>query len=149
MELEVEHVSGIAVISVTEGLLGDESDELFTGVKRCLEEGNRKFIVDLSETGKIDSGGSGNVVRAFAEVKEREGTLVAVMPSSFFERPPFFHGPLDTIIEHFRSREEAVEALLDPTQSPDLTESKGSGCSTSASVVFLIGSLVLIATWLL
>jgi len=146
MELEVEHTSGIAVIKVTEVMVGDDTDELVTTVKQLLNDGIRQFIIDLSESGRLDSSGIGNLVVAYIEVTKQSGWLVTVMPSFFFESPLFGTSMLPSIIELFRSREEAMKAMLDPDGSPESTESGSSGCSTSAFVVLLLGTMILLTT---
>jgi anti-anti-sigma regulatory factor len=127
MKLDVERCSGIAVISVTDGLIGEEAEKLVTNTKRCLEGGDRQFVVDLSESGQIDSGGIGSLLVAYIEVVKQSGRLVVVMPSSFFEQPPFSFGhpyPRDLVIMPFRSRDEAMKAMLDSTGLPEENESR-------------------------
>jgi hypothetical protein len=146
MNFEVEHVSQIAVIKVTEGLVGEESVELVTAVKQCLEGGTRQLIVDLSDPGKVDEGGLASLVRAYIEVVKQGGKLVAVISSSFFGGQPHPHSP---IMELYRTREEAIGALLDPKHPPDQAKSKASGCTTIARTALLISALFLLATWLI
>jgi anti-anti-sigma factor len=83
MKLDVEHISGIAVLSVKEWLTGDESDGLVSTVRQILENGTCKFVVDLSEMEKIDSVGIESLLKAYTVVAEKNGRLAVVLPSTF------------------------------------------------------------------
>ncbi len=89
MKIEIEEHLNIAVLKVTEGLTGDESDDLVSTVQQILEEGTRLFVVDLVESGKIDSGGLGNLVRAYTVVAKQNGRIVLALPSNFFKTHRF------------------------------------------------------------
>ena len=160
MKLKVEHLPNIAVITVTGRLVAEESEKLVTNVKQVLEEGTRQLIIDLSESRNMDSSGIGSLLQAYIEVKNQSGRLGVVMPNDFFVRHRIIH-PIP-ICELYRSREEAIDALLDLSIAPDRIESearrmcediesrrrKASGCLIFACVVFLLGAAMLIAAWL-
>ena len=162
MKLDVEYVSGIAIVIVKEGLTGDESDDLVPAVQQIIDEGTRKFIVDLSESGKIDSMGIGNLVKAYTIVAKLRGRLVLVLPSNFFRSDLLGIPQLISIFEFYQSREEAIEALLEPT--PDASElepgprpklevpqpqnSKSSTCLILSLGVIVLSILMSLAVWL-
>ena len=108
----------------------------------------------MRESENIDSCGIGSLVVAHIEVKKKSGRLVIVMPSSFFDAQRLLTAPtpIYEVFEVYRSREEAIEALLDPTIVPDRVESeagrKAPGCLESACAVFLISAAMLVAAWL-
>jgi anti-sigma B factor antagonist len=56
-------------------VLGDESNELRSTIKRLLDSGDKKIIVDLGDVPYIDSAGLGTLVSAFASVSNAGGTM--------------------------------------------------------------------------
>jgi anti-anti-sigma factor len=112
MKLEIEHLQRIAVVSVTGGLIGEESEELIRTVEKVLESGTRRFIFDLSESGEIDSKGIGSVMAVFTAVAQRGGSLVMVGPNSFSNGPPPESYPGTPLFKIYRTREDAIDALL-------------------------------------
>ena len=122
MEIEVEHLPGFVVIKVTEGLVREESENLITNVKMILEEGTHQFIVDLVESGNIDSSGIGSLLRAYTEVAKQSGRFVVVLPGGFFKQHLTGVINLKSVFELYRSREEAIEALREPAIVRDRIE---------------------------
>ena len=56
-------------------VLGDESNELRTTIKRLVDSGDKKIVVDLGDVPYIDSAGLGTLVSAFASVSNAGGTM--------------------------------------------------------------------------
>jgi anti-sigma B factor antagonist len=56
-------------------VLGDASNELRSTIKRLLDAGDKKIIVDLGDVPYIDSAGLGTLVSAFASVSNAGGTM--------------------------------------------------------------------------
>jgi anti-sigma B factor antagonist len=56
-------------------VLGDASNELRSTVKRLLDAGDKKIIVDLGDVPYMDSAGLGTLVSAFASVSNAGGTM--------------------------------------------------------------------------
>ena len=56
-------------------VLGDESNDLRNTIKRLLDAGDKKIIVDLGEVPYIDSAGLGTLVSAFASVSNAGGSM--------------------------------------------------------------------------
>jgi len=56
-------------------VLGDESNDLRSTIKRSLDAGNKKIIVDLGEVPYMDSAGLGTLVSAFASVSNAGGSM--------------------------------------------------------------------------
>lgn len=86
-------------------------------LKKCLlrriNEGVRVILVDLSETGFIDSTGIGVLVGAIKRLREAEGALAVIganeTVSSIFEIVG-----LENVIPRYRSAEDALAALAQP-----------------------------------
>ncbi len=163
MKLDVEHISGIAVLSVTETPTGDESDDLVSTVHQILEKGTCKFVVDLSEMEKIDSVGIESLLKAYTVVAEKNGRLAVVLPSTFLNTHLRAIPELISVFEMHQSREEAIQALLDPATAPhriepearqklETTESQRPRSSESLIItlgVILLGGLISLAVWLI
>ena len=66
---------GIVVISVDGQLIVGNRHELKQKVLEALERGDRKFLVDFSNTGYIDSSGLGVLVSLSKKVREVDGDL--------------------------------------------------------------------------
>jgi len=158
MKIETEQHSDIAVLIVTEELIGDEAEDLVSTIQQILDEGTRKFVVDLSEVRRMDSTGIGSLIQAAILVKKRDGRLVLVHPEGLTS---FSSGALDRCIvdpvpgfdPSYRSIDEAIEALQQPVVAPDQsdpgTRRGSSGCLVAASAVFLTGAGILISIALL
>jgi anti-sigma B factor antagonist len=76
-------------------------------VHEALKEGERKILIDLSETTTIDSSGIGELVAAFTTVRHRGGEL------KLLHLPPKVHDILQitqlvTVFEIFDDDDEAV-----------------------------------------
>lgn len=56
-------------------VLGEESNELRSTIKRLVDSGDKKIIVDLSDVPYIDSAGLGTLVSAFASVTNSGGSM--------------------------------------------------------------------------
>ena len=66
---------GIVVISVDGQLIVGNRHELKQKVLEALDRGDRKFLVDFSSTGYIDSSGLGVLVSLSKKVREVDGDL--------------------------------------------------------------------------
>ena len=163
MKIEIEQHADIAVLIVTGGLIGDEADDLVSTVQHTLEEGTRKFVVDLEAVGRIDSGGLGSLVVAYTAVVKQGGRFVLVPPEGYFKPPDLLITSQFQLFEVYQSREEAIEALLKPAAKPHQFEPgtrkkrkppKAEGPKSSESLiialaVFLLSGLISLAVWLI
>jgi anti-sigma B factor antagonist len=66
---------GIVVIGVDGQLIVGNRHELKQKVLEALERGDRKFLVDFTNTGYIDSSGLGVLVSLSKKVREMDGDL--------------------------------------------------------------------------
>ena len=67
--------TGIYLIHVEGQLIVGNRQELKTAVQEALEHGERRFVIDFSRTGYIDSSGLGALVSLSKKVREVQGEL--------------------------------------------------------------------------
>ena len=73
--------SGVVIVGVEGQLIVGNRQELKQKVLDALEEGSRKFIIDFSKTGYIDSSGLGVVVRAAKQARDAGGQILLRRPT--------------------------------------------------------------------
>ncbi|MEO8636894.1 MAG: STAS domain-containing protein [Gemmatimonadales bacterium] len=66
---------GVYLIRVEGQLIVGNRQELKTAVQEALDHGERKFVIDFSRTGYIDSSGLGALVSISKKVREQGGDL--------------------------------------------------------------------------
>jgi anti-sigma B factor antagonist len=100
----------VAIVSVTGYLDFDAAPALKHGLVDCIEAGTGHLVVDLTETGFIDSTAIGVLVGALKRLEGSGGSLVVVCTNenvkSIFELVG-----LDEVINLHRSRDDAVSAF--------------------------------------
>jgi anti-sigma B factor antagonist len=67
--------SGVTVVRVEGQLIVGNRQELKALIQDSLEQGDRKFLVDCTDTGYIDSSGLGALVTISKKVRESGGEL--------------------------------------------------------------------------
>jgi anti-sigma B factor antagonist len=70
-----KHSSGVLMVQVEGQLIVGNRQELKNTVQEALEHGERKFLVDFTRTGYIDSSGLGALVSISKKVREHGGEL--------------------------------------------------------------------------
>ena len=70
-----KHAGGVVVIEVDGQLIVGNRQELKQRVLDALEAGDRKFLIDFTRTGYIDSSGLGALVSISKKVREQGGEL--------------------------------------------------------------------------
>jgi anti-sigma B factor antagonist len=70
-----KHSGGILVIEVDGQLIVGNRQELKQRVLDALETGDRKFLIDFSKTGYIDSSGLGVLVSLSKKIRDEGGDL--------------------------------------------------------------------------
>ena len=70
-----KHPGGIVVVEVDGQLIVGNRQELKQKVLDALEEGNKKFLIDFSKTGYIDSSGLGVLVSLSKKIRDEGGDL--------------------------------------------------------------------------
>ena len=100
----------VTVIDVEGQLIVGNRQELKQKVLDELENGERRFVVNFSETGYIDSSGLGVLVSLSKKIREQEGELRLASLNEDL-RTLFELTKLDTLFTIADSREEALEGL--------------------------------------
>jgi anti-sigma B factor antagonist len=108
MAFEVQKVGDVTVVDVEGQLIVGNRQELKQRVLAELEGGARKFLVDFTRTGYIDSSGLGVLVSLSKKIREQGGELRL---SSLNEdlRTLFELTKLDTLFRIADSRADGLE----------------------------------------
>lgn len=69
------HNDGVAILKVEGQLIVGNRQELKGLVQEGLDRGERKFVIDCTQTGYIDSSGLGALVSLSRKVREQGGEL--------------------------------------------------------------------------
>lgn len=110
MAFEVQKVGDVTVVDVEGQLIVGNRQELKQRVLQDLEAGERKFLVDFTRTGYIDSSGLGVLVSLSKKIREQGGELRL---SSLNEdlRTLFELTKLDTLFRIADSRDDGLEGF--------------------------------------
>lgn len=110
MTFQVTKSGDVLVIDVEGQLIVGNRQELKQKVLEELDGGERKFVVDFSDTGYIDSSGLGVLVSLSKKIREQGGELRL---SSLNEdlRTLFELTKLDTLFKIADTRDEALQGL--------------------------------------
>jgi anti-anti-sigma factor len=110
MAFKVSRRDDVTVVDVEGQLIVGNRQELKQKVLEHLENGERKFVIDFSATGYIDSSGLGVLVSLSKKIREQGGELRL---SSLNEdlRTLFELTKLDTLFTIADTRDEALEGF--------------------------------------
>ena len=110
MNFDVQRQNDITVIAVEGQLIVGNRQELKQKVLEELDAGARKFLIDFSNTGYIDSSGLGVLVSLSKKIREQGGELRL---SSLNEdlRTLFELTKLDTLFRIAPSRDEGLRGF--------------------------------------
>lgn len=101
------NAAGVAILEIDGQLIVGNRQELKTLVQDGLDRGERKFLIDCSRTGYIDSSGLGALVTLSKKVRESNGDLrIAGLNEDL--RALFELTKLDTLFHIAPSAEEAL-----------------------------------------
>ncbi len=89
---------------------GTEAQEFSDSLKKLLEEGKRKIVLDLSEVKFMNSSGIGMMISALTTVKKADGYLKLANVTEKIESLLVIT-KLISIFEHFDSVEAAVQSF--------------------------------------
>lgn len=110
MSFGVQKQDDITVIDVEGQLIVGNRQELKQKVLQELESGGRKFLIDFSQTGYIDSSGLGVLVSLSKKIREQGGELRLANLNEDL-RTLFELTKLDTLFQISRSREDALTSF--------------------------------------
>jgi anti-sigma B factor antagonist len=101
----------VAVISVSGKLMGGpESDALRNEVKNLIDEGTKKFVVNLKGVPWINSTGLGALMAVYTSIQRSEGVLRLCHVSDRIQSL-FMITKLLTIFDTYPSETEAIESF--------------------------------------
>ena len=100
--------TGIYVIHVEGQLIVGNRQELKTAVQEAMEHGERRFVIDFSRTGYIDSSGLGALVSISKKVREQGGGDLRLSGLNEDLRSLFELTKLDTLFAISDTAERAV-----------------------------------------
>jgi anti-sigma B factor antagonist len=110
MSFDVKKQDGVTVIDVEGQLIVGNRQELKQKVLEELERGARKFLIDFSGTGYIDSSGLGVLVSLSKKIREQGGELRLANLNEDL-RTLFELTKLDTLFHIASSRPEALSSF--------------------------------------
>jgi anti-sigma B factor antagonist len=104
----------VTILELSGKVMGGPDHEKFHGeVKALLEQGQRKFLLDLSGVGWVNSTGIGILVSAYHSITREQGQLkLCCMNDRVLS--VYYVTQLDKIFETHESREEALAAFAQP-----------------------------------
>ncbi|MGE5571206.1 MAG: STAS domain-containing protein [Rhodospirillales bacterium] len=111
--LQVSHKeapSGVVVIELAGKMMLNEANAVEDLITRLLQEGRRKFVVDLSGVTHIDSTGIGKFIASLGKVGQAGGALVMAGAGGIV-REGFRVTRLDTVFRFYPDVESAVAAI--------------------------------------
>lgn len=110
MGFQVSRNGSVTLVEVEGQLIVGNRQELKQKVLEHLENGDRKFVIDFSNTGYIDSSGLGVLVSLSKKIREQGGELRL---SSLNEdlRTLFELTKLDTLFRIADTKEQALEGF--------------------------------------
>lgn len=110
MSFGVNKLNDITVVDVEGQLIVGNRQELKQKVLQELESGGRKFLIDFSGTGYIDSSGLGVLVSLSKKIREQGGELRLASLNEDL-RALFELTKLDTLFQISNNRDEALASF--------------------------------------
>lgn len=111
MKVKTQMQGDVAVVHVSGKLMGGpESEHLRAEVKKLIDEGVKKFVINLKGVPWINSTGLGALMSVYTSVQRSEGSLKLCHVSDRIQSL-FMITKLLTIFDTHHSEEEAVAAF--------------------------------------
>ncbi len=110
MSFAIEKKGDIVVVDVEGQLIVGNRQELKQKILDELEKGERKFLVDFTQTGYIDSSGLGVLVSLSKKIREQGGELRLANLNDDL-KTLFELTKLDTLFQIADTRERALESF--------------------------------------
>lgn len=105
-----EKQQGDVTILVLSGDMINVKMEIHPHVKKLIEEGKKKVVVDLGKVKWFGSTALGSMMASYSSLKAADGEMKIARPSSKLETL-FYQMKLQEVFESFDSVEEAVESF--------------------------------------
>ncbi len=111
MKVKTQMENDIAIVHVSGKLMGGpESENLRNEIKRLLDEGSKKFIINLKGVPWINSTGLGALMAVYTSVQRSEGVLKLCHVSDRIQSL-FMITKLLTIFDTYPTEKEAIESF--------------------------------------
>ena len=111
MKVKTRMEGDVAIISVSGKLMGGpESDTLRNEIKNLIDDGSKKFVVDLKGVPWINSTGLGALMAVYTSIQRSEGVLKLCHVSDRIQSL-FMITKLLTIFDTYPSESEAIESF--------------------------------------
>ena len=110
MSFSIQKQGDIVVVDVEGQLIVGNRQELKQKVLDELENGERRFLIDFSQTGYIDSSGLGVLVSLSKKIREQGGELRLASLNDDL-KTLFELTKLDTLFQIADSRDRALESF--------------------------------------
>jgi len=111
LKVKTQMENDIAIVHVSGKLMGGpESENLRNEIKRLLDEGSKKFIINLKGVPWINSTGLGALMAVYTSVQRSEGVLKLCHVSDRIQSL-FMITKLLTIFDTYPTEKEAIESF--------------------------------------
>jgi anti-sigma B factor antagonist len=112
MAIKTRDRDGVTVLEMTGNVrIGREDVELRDRFKALLDEGRRRFVIDMAAVGFIDSAGIAETIRCYKRVREAGGTIKLVLKEHGKPEEVFQITSLDRVFEVFYDQDQAVASF--------------------------------------
>jgi len=111
MRIQQRLVGNVAIIDLTGRLMLREGDELLRDkVKSLIQQGQKRFVLNLADVPYMDSAGLGEVVCTYTTALKQGGDLKLLRPTKHV-RDLLTITRLSTILGVFESEEDALRSF--------------------------------------
>jgi len=109
--LNTRKVDGVVVVDMTGRLAAGEAVLLLRNtVRRFVEDGSKKFVLNLGDVSHIDSSGLGELVTTYTTIRNRQGDVKLARLNARV-RDLLALTKLVTVFDSYDEEEKAVRAL--------------------------------------
>ena len=115
MAISARDANGITVIELSGNIrIGKGDVELERVFRERLDAGDRRFVLDMTAVGFIDSAGISETIRCYKRAREADGVVKLVLQPKGKPEEVFQITSLDRVFEIFHSKKvEVVEPSID------------------------------------
>jgi anti-sigma B factor antagonist len=111
MKIQSDIREGMVILTLKGNLMGaPETEDFREAVKKHLEVGAQRFIIDLKEVKWMNSLGLGSLISTYTSVKHKEGVMVIANVSEKI-KSLFMITQLIKVFQNYNTVDEAIQAL--------------------------------------